>query len=91
MGFLGIFAAGLLLCFCTMQTGSLWLSIGLHIGWNIFEGVVFGFPTSGVIIPAMLRIHVNGPPLWTGGAFGPEAGLLILPVLLIVAGLVWIY
>ena len=91
MGFLGIFCAGLLLAFAYLCTGKLWLSIGLHIGWNFFEGVVFGFPTSGVVINALLRIHVTGPLLWTGGAFGPEAGLIILPALAIGAGMVWVY
>ena len=91
MTVLGIFFAGLLLAFAYIRTGSLWLSIGLHIGWNFFEGVVFGFPTSGVTIYALTRIHVTGPTLWTGGAFGPEAGLIILPALAIGAGLVWAY
>jgi hypothetical protein len=91
MAVLGIFAAGLLLAFCYVRTGKLWLSIGLHVGWNFFEGVVFGFPTSGVTIYSLLHIHVTGPALWTGGAFGPEAGLIILPALAIGAGLVWLY
>jgi len=91
MAFLGIFCAGLLLGFAYLRTGQLWLSIGLHIGWNFFEAVVFGFPTSGVTIYALTRIHVSGPVLWTGGAFGPEAGLIILPALAIGAGLVWLY
>jgi hypothetical protein len=91
MTVLGIFFAGLLLAFAYVRTGRLWLSIGLHIGWNFFEGVVFGFPTSGVTIYALTRIHVTGPTLWTGGAFGPEAGLIILPALLVGAGLVWTF
>jgi membrane protease YdiL (CAAX protease family) len=90
MGFMGIFAAGLLLAFAAVHTGQLWFCIGLHIGWNFFEAVVFGFPTSGVTVPALLHIHVTGPALWTGGAFGPEAGLIILPALAIGAGLVWL-
>jgi hypothetical protein len=44
-----------------------------------------------VTIYSMLRIHVTGPVLWTGGAFGPEAGLIILPALAIGAGLVYWY
>jgi hypothetical protein len=91
MGFIGIFCAGMLLAFAAVRTGRLWLSIGIHIGWNFFEGVVFGFPTSGVAIYSLLRIHVTGPVLWTGGAFGPEAGLIILPALVIGAGLVYLY
>jgi membrane protease YdiL (CAAX protease family) len=91
MATVGIFFAGLLLAFAYVRTGNLWLSIGLHIGWNFFEGVVFGFPTSGVAVYALTRIQVSGPVFWTGGAFGPEAGLIILPALAIGAMLVYLY
>jgi uncharacterized protein len=91
MGFLGIFVAGLLLAFAAIRTGRLWLSIGIHIGWNFCEAVVFGFPTSGVTVYSLIHIHVSGPLLWTGGAFGTEAGLIILPALLIGAGLIWAF
>jgi hypothetical protein len=51
--------------------------------------VVFGFPVSGLDIYPLTRIQVQGPQLWTGGAFGPEAGLVILPALLIGASLIF--
>lgn len=87
----GIFFAGLFLAYGYTTTKQLWLPIGLHLGWNFFEGVVFGFPVSGLDIYRLLRITVEGPELWTGGAFGPEAGLVVLPGLLLGAALVYIY
>ncbi len=87
----GIFFAGLFLAYGYLTTKQLWLPIGLHIGWNYFEGVVFGFPVSGLDVYHLTRITVNGPELWTGGAFGPEAGLVVLPGLLLGTILIFIY
>lgn len=88
---LGIFFAGLFLAFGYLTTRQLWLPIGLHIGWNFFEGVVFGFPVSGLDIYRLIKITVDGPVLWTGGAFGPEAGLVVLPGMLLGALLIFVY
>jgi membrane protease YdiL (CAAX protease family) len=87
----GIFFAGLFLAFAYLLTGQLWLSIGLHIGWNFFEGVVFGFPVSGIATYNLFRVTVSGPVLWTGGPFGPEAGLIVLLGLAFGAVLVYVY
>ncbi len=88
---LGIVLAGLFLALPYLLTRQLWLSIGLHIGWNFFEGVVFGFPVSGTDSFHLLRHTVSGPVLWTGGAFGPEAGLLVIPALIFGSLLVFAY
>ena len=80
---IGIILAGLFLALPYLITRQLWISIGLHIGWNFSEGVVFGFPVSGTESFRLLRHSVGGPVLWTGGDFGPEAGLLIIPGLLL--------
>jgi uncharacterized protein len=88
---LGLFAAGLFLAYGWLRSGALWLPIGLHIGWNLFEGPVFGFPVSGLDTVRLLVHTVTGPTLWTGGPFGPEAGLIILPAMAMGTGLVWAY
>jgi len=87
----GIFFAGLFLAYGYVRTKQLWLSIGLHIGWNFFEGVVFGFPVSGLDIYPLTYIKITGPEIWTGGAFGPEAGLIVLPALVLGAALIYLY
>jgi hypothetical protein len=87
----GIFLAGVYLAYGYLRTRQLWLPIGLHIGWNFFEGVVFGFRVSGLNIYALTRITVHGPELWTGGAFGPEAGFIVLPALILGAFLIYLY
>ncbi|MBN1399743.1 MAG: CPBP family intramembrane metalloprotease, partial [Anaerolineae bacterium] len=70
--------AGMFLGLGFVLTGNLAIPIGLHITWNFFEGNVFGFPVSGIDLTqaTVLSIRQAGPALWTGGPFGPEAGLL---------------
>jgi hypothetical protein len=87
----GIFLAGVFLAFGYLTTKQLWLPIGLHLGWNFFEGVVFGFPVSGLDIYRLILITVDGPEIWTGGAFGPEAGLVVLPGMLLGVALIYAY
>ena len=87
----GLFLAGIFLAFGYLRTRQLWLPIGLHIGWNFFQGVVFGFPISGLDYFHLARLQVSGPQIWTGGAFGPEAGLVLIPGMLIGFILVALY
>jgi uncharacterized protein len=87
----GILASGVLLGVGYWVTRRLWLPIGLHIGWNLFEGPVLGLPLSGIDFPAAIEPSVRGPVLWTGGPFGPEAGLLGVLVNLVGAALLLLW
>ena len=74
---LALMLAGILYGTAYALTGELAIPIGYHLAWNFFEGAVFGFPVSGYALETTFLVtHVSGPALWTGGAFGPEAGLL---------------
>jgi hypothetical protein len=89
---LALMVAGLFLGLGFLLTGSLALPISLHITWNFFQGNVFGFPVSGNQYQSatFFAIEQGGPALWTGGAFGPEAGLLgLLAILLGCAIIIW--
>jgi hypothetical protein len=88
-----LMVAGLFLGLGYILTGELALPIGLHMTWNFFEGNVFGFAVSGTNAGAtFIAIQQSGPTIFTGGAFGPEAGLIGLLAILLgyVAILVWI-
>ena len=83
MSAIGLLAAGVFLAYGYLRTKLLWLPVGLHIGWNFFQGNVFGFPVSGIETYSLIEHSLVGPEIVTGGAFGPEAGLILFPVLLI--------
>lgn len=80
-----IMLAGVMLAVPFIITGRLALSIGLHFSWNFFQGGIFGFRVSGFEVKgALIEIRQLGPDWWTGGSFGPEAGVIgILGILLI--------
>lgn len=88
---IGVTLAGFFLAYPYLRTRQLWLSIGLHLGWNYFLGPVFGFSVSGIGTSHLLQISVDGPAWFTGGAFGPEAGVVLLPALVVGALFVWLY
>jgi len=73
--------AGLMLGAAYVATGSLWLPIGLHLGWNIATVAVFGTVTSGSESRgAIVTATTSGPDWLTGGSFGPEASVIAVVV-----------
>jgi membrane protease YdiL (CAAX protease family) len=75
---------GFLRIYAYLATGLLWLSIGMHTGWNYFQSTVFGFAASGHAENETLFTHDTSAADWlSGGAFGPEGSVLIIPVLLL--------
>lgn len=81
---------GFLRIYGYLATKKLWLSIGMHIGWNFFQGPVFGYAASGQDSSLTLFQHTKLGPDWlTGGAFGPEASLITIPVLALALAAMW--
>jgi membrane protease YdiL (CAAX protease family) len=76
--------AGVMLAAFYILTGRLWVSIGVHGGWNFTQGWIFGAAVSGTkdFVGGPLALHPNEAvsPIFSGGGFGPEAsvaGLLV--------------
>lgn len=82
-----IIGAGLMLAIPYVLTGRLALSVGLHFSWNFSQGGIYGFRVSGTEpMHPLIDIQQGGPAWWTGGAFGPEGGLIgVLGVLFCLA------
>ncbi|MDD1385992.1 CPBP family intramembrane glutamic endopeptidase [Curtobacterium poinsettiae] len=71
--------AGLPLGLLFLWRRDLWLTIGVHAGWNATESLL-GIPTSGEAARGVLTVTPEGSALLNGGAFGLEAS--IVPVVL---------
>lgn len=72
---------GFLRIYGLLTTRQLWLSMGMHMGWNFFQGPVFGFAASGRGSFKLLTLELEGAGWLTGGEFGPEGSILVLPIL----------
>ncbi|MBN1249912.1 MAG: CPBP family intramembrane metalloprotease [Anaerolineae bacterium] len=78
-----VIAGATLLSLGLLLTGELAIPIGVHITWNLFQAAIFGFPVSGLDLGTTVVAVEQGGPTWlTGGAFGPEAGVLGLVAML---------
>ncbi len=88
----GVAFAGILFGLPYVLTGNLALSIGFHLMGDFVEGSLFGWPVSGSEIHAsFLTVSQQGPAVWTGGEFGPEASVLLIPFVFLAFILVWIW
>jgi len=80
--------AGLLLGAAYKFSGTIWLPIGIHWGWNFMEGPVLGFAVSGNgSLPGgtVCEAVVSGPDIISGGAFGLEASIFAAVIGLAIA------
>jgi membrane protease YdiL (CAAX protease family) len=68
--------AGIFLALTFFARGGLWTATGAHLGWNLALAGL-GAPVSGLPFDIEWLNYTAGEPTWlTGGAFGPEGGLL---------------
>jgi len=65
---------GIVLAIAYLRTRALWLSWGIHFGWNVSLGLLLGLPVSGLrLFNVLMRASVKGPRWMTGGGYGLEA------------------
>jgi uncharacterized protein len=91
---LGIFNAmlvGMVFCISLWYLKQLWWAIGFHASWNWAQSYLWGTPNSGKVVQGHLfSVHPQGNILLSGGATGPEGSVLVIPLLLFIALLIWL-
>lgn len=76
-GGLQAFGAALMFALSFRMTGSLWIAIGVHFGWDFAQSFIFGVPDSAIVFShSLLKASLHGPDIWTGGSVGPEGSPL---------------
>jgi membrane protease YdiL (CAAX protease family) len=77
--------AGVMLAAAYLATGSLWVPIGVHFGWNLAQAGIFACTVSGSADASagLFESTMNGSVLLTGGEFGPEASIVSVLVCLL--------
>jgi len=82
---------GLIMALSFKWTGSLWLALGMHAGWDYAESFIFGVPDSGGVLPhGAMHPTFHGPVWLTGGSVGPEGSALVVVALIAMAAVAWL-
>lgn len=85
---------GVFACFLALAQGSIWSAIGIHAGWNMAQGNIFGIPVSGFSLTHSIFAFgpAEGAPDWlTGGNYGIEGSAPATVVLCLVGALAYVY
>jgi membrane protease YdiL (CAAX protease family) len=89
LGLINTAAWGVLLGWGFLRSRDLWLPIGLHLGWN-WVLPLFGVQLSGFTIQVTgLAFEWKIGPVWSGGDYGPEGGLLTSAVIVLLFVFLW--
>jgi uncharacterized protein len=83
VGLAGVALAGVALAAVFAWTRDLWLLTGLHVMWNFMQGSIFGVAVSGNAFSGLIQPRIQGPEVFTGGAFGFEAGAITVALCLV--------
>ena len=86
---INIILVGLFYGLYVIKTNDLWSVCGMHSAWNFAQGNIFGFEVSGldVSVGSLIDLNLVGNNVITGGAFGPEAGIIATFILLVSIGI----
>jgi len=91
---LNVLGAGVLFGVAYAVSRNLWLPIAIHFAWNFALGPVLGLSISGQN-PFRVNwqfLKLDGPSLFTGGAFGLEGSIIVTATTIIaIISMLWLY
>ena len=92
ISFINLFLFGTVMGIYVLRRGNIWGVCAIHSVWNFMQGNVFGLSVSGMskMSSVFSFSSKEGVDTITGGAFGPEGGLLVTLVLFLALGAVFI-
>ena len=79
LAFVNLVLYGVFLAVYMLKTGNIWGVCAIHSVWNFSQGNLYGMPVSGMnILETSLFSSrlVDGKEWLSGGAFGPEGGVI---------------
>ncbi len=79
--YIQIFLFGIVCCLAFLRSGTLWLPMGIHAGWDFFVVVFWGSPISGLRIFHLMNIQTI-PGVASSGFILQLAVLIIMVVLI---------
>ena len=78
-----LFLAGLLLSMAHLRSGTLWLGIGFHTGWNLTQALANLLVTGHDIGVGVPPLFFAGPDILTGGDIGVEGSIIGIPAVIL--------
>ena len=91
VGVAAVTLLGLVLCISLWYLKDLWWAIGFHSSWDWAQSYFWGTANSGKVLQSHLfSVHPQGNILFSGGSTGPEGSVMVIPLLLFIAFLMWI-
>lgn len=91
LGLVDLFLAGIVLGIPYLYTKNLWMPIGLHLSWNLFQSLL-GFNVSGQDTYSIIELEYVSENITNGGAFGIEGSYLsVIAEIITIGWLVWYF
>ena len=83
---------GAMLAWAYLRTGNLWLPVGLHFAWNLFQDDIFNLNAKNGSDTLMgFQTSLSAPGWFAGSSFGIEVGAAGVAALLVSLLGIWLY